>query len=146
MWSYWYVSWLGHESRRQCVWGCHNRKGRCPEDIHSGCPKLVGTNCPRSRELLTLHYITKLEELWLQRSTGPGKDHVVEFGSFLLRIAFVILTTKTSMALVDMITFCPANLNRNVDKLKWYSTRGDWRINQRKEWSKAWGWKDEERR
>ena len=67
MWSYCKHSLcdLGHGSRRQCcVWGCHNRKGRCPENIEGirvcGCPKLLGTSCPRSGELLTLHYIIKM--------------------------------------------------------------------------------------
>ncbi len=52
-------------SRRQCsVWGCHNRKGRCPENIEGervcGCPSLCFSDCPKSKELLTLHYIEKM--------------------------------------------------------------------------------------
>ena len=54
-------------SRRQCcAWGCHNRKGRCPEDIKGvrvcGCPSLRCTDCPKSGELLSLHYIEKMPD------------------------------------------------------------------------------------
>ncbi len=55
-------------SRRQCCsWGCHNRKGiRCPEDIEGnrvcGCANLLFTGCPRSGELLSLHYVEKMPE------------------------------------------------------------------------------------
>ena len=54
-------------SRRQCcVWGCHNRKGRCLENIKGericGCPDLRSTGCPKSRELLPLHYIQKMPD------------------------------------------------------------------------------------
>ena len=53
-------------SRRQCcVWGCHNRKGRCAEDIAEnrlcGCPVLLGKGCPKP-DLLTLHYIESMPE------------------------------------------------------------------------------------
>ena len=47
-----------------CVWGCHNRKGRCPEDIKRervcGCPSLHYTDCPKSGEMLSLHYIERM--------------------------------------------------------------------------------------
>ena len=54
-------------SRHQCcVWGCHNGKGRCPENIKGericGCPDLRSTGCPKSRELLSLHYIQKMPD------------------------------------------------------------------------------------
>ena len=53
-------------SRRQCcVWGCHNRKGRCAEDIAGnllcGCPVLQTHGCPKP-ELLMLHNIEKMPE------------------------------------------------------------------------------------
>ena len=48
-------------SRRQCcVWGCHNRKGRCAEDIDGnrlcGCPTLQMQHCPK-RDILSLYTI-----------------------------------------------------------------------------------------
>ena len=48
-------------SRHQCcVWGCHNREGRCMEDISEnqlgGCPKLCLEHCPK-HDMLTLHTI-----------------------------------------------------------------------------------------
>jgi len=48
-------------SRRQCcAWGCHNRKGRCAEDIHGnrlcGCPVLQTHGCPKPE----LHTINKM--------------------------------------------------------------------------------------
>ena len=48
-------------SRRQCcVWGCHNRKGRCAEDIDENrlceCPTLQHKNCPK-QDILSLHTI-----------------------------------------------------------------------------------------
>ena len=54
-------------SRRQCcLWGCHNRKGRCPEDVEGNrvcsCASLLSTGCPRSGELLSLHYVEKMPE------------------------------------------------------------------------------------
>ena len=52
-------------SQRQCsVWGCSNRKGRCPEDTQGNrrcsCEKLLTKGCPESSELLTLHNIGKM--------------------------------------------------------------------------------------
>ena len=52
-------------SRRQCsVWGCSNRKGRCPEDVEGNrqcnCRELRITGCPESKALLTLHNIGKM--------------------------------------------------------------------------------------
>ena len=52
-------------SRRQCsVWGCSNRKGRCPEDVEGNrrcnCRELRVTGCPESKALLTLHNIGKM--------------------------------------------------------------------------------------
>ena len=52
-------------SRRQCsVWGCSNRKGRCPEDVEGNrrcnCRDLRVTGCPESKALLTLHNIGKM--------------------------------------------------------------------------------------
>ena len=54
-------------SRGQCcVWGCHNRKGRCPEDTRGnrvcGCAELRYTSCPESGNLLSLHCIQKMPE------------------------------------------------------------------------------------
>ena len=50
-------------SRQCCVWGCHNRKGRCPEDVKDArvceCPNLLSTGCPKSGEL---HYIEKMPD------------------------------------------------------------------------------------
>jgi len=51
-------------SNQQCwVWGCHNRKGRCVEDVSGnrlcGCRKQHFDSCPRP-ELLTLHTISKM--------------------------------------------------------------------------------------
>jgi hypothetical protein len=44
-----------------CVWGCSNRKGRCPEDVSGnrlcGCSTLTTTDCPKSKHSLTLHAI-----------------------------------------------------------------------------------------
>ena len=53
-------------SRRQCcVWGCHNRKGRCAVDISGNrlckCPVLQVNGCPKP-DLLTLHTINKMPE------------------------------------------------------------------------------------
>ena len=53
-------------SRRQCcVWGCHNRKGRCAVDISGNrlckCPVLQVNGCPKPH-LLTLHTINKMPE------------------------------------------------------------------------------------
>ena len=52
-------------SRRQCsVWGCSNRKGRCPEDVHGelrcSCEELRTKDCPESDTLLTPHNIGKM--------------------------------------------------------------------------------------
>ena len=52
-------------SRRQCsVWGCSNRKGRCPEDVEGNrrcnCRELRVTGCPESKALLTLHNVGKM--------------------------------------------------------------------------------------
>ena len=48
-----------------CVWGYHNQKGRCAEDIVEnwlcGCPVLLGKGFPKS-DLLTLHYIESMPE------------------------------------------------------------------------------------
>ena len=54
-------------SRRQCsVWGCSNRKGRCPEDvegrIHCKCPELRGKDCPESSAMLSLHSVGKMPQ------------------------------------------------------------------------------------
>ena len=48
-----------------CAWGCHNRKGRCPENVEGvricGCPELFRSkSCPKSFDLLTLHCIAKM--------------------------------------------------------------------------------------
>ena len=52
--------------RQCCVWGCHNRKGRCPKNIAGtaicGCSKLRSTGCPKSQELFSLHYIDKMPD------------------------------------------------------------------------------------
>ena len=52
--------------RQCCAWSCHNRKGRCPEDIKGvrvcSCPSLCHTDCPKSGELLSLHYIKKMPD------------------------------------------------------------------------------------
>ena len=52
-------------SRHQCsVWGCSNRKGRCPEDVDGNrrcnCRELHVTCWPESKTLLTLHNIRKM--------------------------------------------------------------------------------------
>ena len=52
-------------SRCQCsIWGCSNRKERCPEDVDSNrrcnCRELRVTGCPESQALLTLHNIGKM--------------------------------------------------------------------------------------
>jgi hypothetical protein len=52
-------------SRRQCsIWGCSNRKGRCPEDTegkrHCSCPEIRGQGCPESSKLVTLHNVGKM--------------------------------------------------------------------------------------
>ena len=59
----WYVKDKdkGGISRCQCcVWGCHNRKGRCIEDIAGNrlcsCPVWKVRNCLKSK-FLTLHRI-----------------------------------------------------------------------------------------
>ena len=54
-------------SRRQCsVWGCSNRKGRCPEDVESRrpckCPEFRGKDCPESSAMLSLHSIGKMPQ------------------------------------------------------------------------------------
>ena len=51
-------------SRRQCcIWACHNKKGRCAEDIDGnrlcGCPVLQVDGCPQP-EILTLHAIDRM--------------------------------------------------------------------------------------
>ena len=53
-------------SRRQCcVWGCHNRKGRCIEDTAGNhlcnCPVLEAQHCPKL-ELLSLYSIRRMSE------------------------------------------------------------------------------------
>ena len=53
-------------SRRECcVWGCSNRKGKCPEDIAGnrlcGCHLPRNEGCPK-REYLTLHGIHNMSE------------------------------------------------------------------------------------
>ena len=61
-------------SRRECcVWGCINRKGKCPEDIAGN--RLCGCHLPRiegfpKREYLTLHGIHNMPE--------PVKRSVIE--------------------------------------------------------------------
>ena len=54
-------------SRRQCsVWGCSNRKGRCPVDVDGKrrckCEELNARSCPESSNLLTLHNIGKMSQ------------------------------------------------------------------------------------
>lgn len=53
-------------SRRQCcVWGCHNRKGRCAEDIDGNrlceCPTLQMEHCPK-RDILSLYTIERMPQ------------------------------------------------------------------------------------
>jgi len=56
-----------------CVWGCNNRKGKCPEDIAGNqicdCPLPRDEGCHR-REYLTLHSIASMPE--------PVKQAVIE--------------------------------------------------------------------
>ena len=54
-------------SRRQCsVWGCSNRKERCPEDVegrrHCKARKLRGKDCPESSAMLSLHSVGKMPQ------------------------------------------------------------------------------------
>jgi len=56
-----YNSLLSKMSRCQCcVWGCHNRKGRCAKDVDGNrlceCSILRNKNCPK-RDILSLHTI-----------------------------------------------------------------------------------------
>ena len=74
----------GNMSRRQCcVWGCHNRKGRYPEDIDENrlceCINVQTKHCPK-RDILSLHTIelmphhvkqAVLQKINLTRQ-GPG--------------------------------------------------------------------------
>ena len=60
----WYIKDKGGLSRRQCsVWGCHNRKGRCIEDIAGNglcsCSVWKARNCPKSK-FLALHRINSM--------------------------------------------------------------------------------------
>ena len=75
-------------SRRQCcVWGCSNRKGRCPEDVDGvricGCSIPRTADCPKSNDLLTLHSIdvmptlTKQEVIKKINMTRCGKRFTV---------------------------------------------------------------------
>ena len=70
-------------SRRQCcVWACHNRKGRCAEDIDGkqlcGYPVLEVHDCPKP-ELLTLHAINKMphsvREEVIHKINGTRQNH-----------------------------------------------------------------------
>ena len=54
-------------SHHQCsVWGCSNRKGRCPEDVHGerrcSCEELRTKGWPETDTLLTLHNIGKMPQ------------------------------------------------------------------------------------
>ena len=74
-------------SRRQCcVWGCSNRKGRCPKDVGGalvcGCSAVRFTDCPKSANILTLHNMARMPDdtkkatiarINLTRSAEKGK-------------------------------------------------------------------------
>ena len=89
-------------SRRQCcVWGCSNRKGRCPEDVSGKrlceCSALTATDCPKSKDLLSLHTIevmpdavkkTVVKQINLTRSGERGKTWTPTAGSVICNIHY----------------------------------------------------------
>ena len=100
------VNRLAHDLKKMsryecCVWGCSNRKGKCPEDIAGnwlcGCHLPRIEDCPK-REYLTLHgihnmskpvkrsVIEKINHTWqgLQRTKWqPSKEAVIGTDEYL---------------------------------------------------------------